>query len=191
MSKVTPSNNKGSFLQKNHHSGKFRGNQISGSPKQRGGMPILPETSAAESIPPQEKFHKELNILESKVTVFPEYIDSSLIPYLRAKVKLFRRGQLSLHIHEWEKLTLDASILQSISGECIKFISQPPDQVAYPPNSIPRDYKSLIDEEISSLQDKSVSVSCVHEPREFISPIFTVPKKDSTVTLIASRRLAV
>ena len=56
--------------------------------------------------------------------------------------------------------------------------------MAYPPNSIPRDHKSLVDEEISSLQDKGVTVSCVHEPGEFISHILTVPKKDGTVRLI-------
>ena len=43
---------------------------------------------------------------------------------------------------------------------------------------------SLVDKEIESLLDKGVIVSCGHEPGEFISPIFTVPKKDGNVRLI-------
>ena len=78
----------------------------------------------------------------------------------------------------------DASILQIISGDRIEFLSDPPSQVSHPPNSIPRDHMSLDDKEIKSLQDKGVVVSCNHEPGEFISPIFTVPKKDGNVRII-------
>ena len=35
-----------------------------------------------------------------------------------------------------------------------------------------------------SLLDKGIIVSCDQEPGEFISPIFTVPKKDGNVRLI-------
>ena len=38
--------------------------------------------------------------------------------------------------------------------------------------------------EINSLLDKGVIVSCDHEPGEFISLIFTVPKMDDNVGLI-------
>ena len=109
---------------------------------------------------------------------------SHVIPYLKTKVQSFRGGQLSLFRHKWEKLTTDANILQTISGDCIKFISNPPTQVSYPSNSIPRDHASLVDREIKSLLDKGVIVLCNHEPGEFISPIFTVPKKDGNIRLI-------
>ena len=38
-------------------------------------------------------------------------------------------------IHEWVTVTTNATILHTISGECILFVSQPFDQVAYPQNS--------------------------------------------------------
>ena len=38
-------------------------------------------------------------------------------------------------IHEWATVTTNATILHTISGECILFVSQPFDQVAYPQNS--------------------------------------------------------
>ena len=81
-------------------------------------------------------------------------------------------------------LTSDASILQIISGECIEFLSDPPSQVSHSPNSVPRNYASLVDKEIKSRLDKGVIVPCDHKPGEFISPIFTVPKKDGNVRLI-------
>ena len=153
----------------------------------KGGMLIPPppqSKSTAESLPTQEEFHKELDVIKTKVNLFQEHVDSYLIPYLRAKVTFFRGGQLSLYLHEWKKLTSDVNILQTIAGDCIEFISQPPNQWEYPPNSIQRDHKPLVDKGISSLLDKRVIVPCAHEPGEFNSPIFTVPKKDGTVRLI-------
>ena len=104
---------------------------------------------------------------------------SRLIPNFRAKVNSFQGGQLSSFCHIWERLTSDASIIQMISGDCIEFLSDPPSQVSHPPNSVPRNHASLVDKEIISLLDKGVP--CDHEPGEFISPIFTVPKKDGNV----------
>ena len=90
---------------------------------------------------------------------------------------------MSFFCHKWERLTSDASILQ-FSGDCIEFLSDPPSQVPHPPYSIPRNPMSLVDKKIKRLLDKGVIVSCDHEPGEFISPIFTVPKKDGNVRLI-------
>ena len=56
--------------------------------------------------------------------------------------------------------------------------------MSHPPNSVPRNHVSLVDREIRSLLDKGVIVPCDHEPGEFISPIFTVPRKDGNVRLI-------
>ena len=97
-------------------------------------------------------------------------INSSLIPYLRTKVNSFKGGQLSLHIHEWVTLITDATILQTISGECIEFISQPFDQVAYPQNSISRDHMSLVDEEIFALQNNGVIMDTIRTVLGLVTP---------------------
>ena len=125
-----------------------------------------------------------MNQIKAKVNEFPPFVVSHLIPYFRAKVNSFKGGQLSPFCHKWERLTSDASILQIISGDCIEFLSDPPSQVSHPPNSIPRNHITLVDREIKCLLDKGVIVPCDHEPGEFISPIFTVPKKDGNVRLI-------
>ena len=70
--------------------------------------------------------------------------------------------------HKWERLASDASILQIISGDCIEFLPDSPSQVSQPPNSVPRNYVSLVNKKIKSLLDKGVIVPCDHEPGEFI-----------------------
>ena len=64
------------------------------------------------------------------------------------------------------------------------FISDPPSNSVCPTNSISKDHITKIDQEISSLLKKKVIVASSHEPGEYISPIFSVPKKDSKVRLI-------
>ncbi|XP_044179907.1 uncharacterized protein LOC114968520 [Acropora millepora] len=81
------------------------------------------------------------------------------------------------------RLTSDPHILQTIAGETIEFSSYPI-QVSYPPNSICKDHVALVEADIYSLKEKGVIVPCYHEFGEFISPIFSVPKKDGRVRLI-------
>ena len=81
------------------------------------------------------------------------------------------------------QLTSDPHILQTIAGETIEFSSYPI-QVSYPPNSICKDHVALVEAEIYSLKEKGVIVPRYREFGEFISPIFSVPKKDGRVRLI-------
>ena len=43
---------------------------------------------------------------------------------------------------------------------------------------------ALVEAEICSLKEKAVTVPCAHDLGEFISPTFSVPKKDDNVRLI-------
>ena len=96
----------------------------------------------------------------------------------------FRGRQLSDFYSEWQKLTSDASILQVIAGDDIKFTELPPTQTSYTPNQINGNHKGLINKEIDNLLSKGIIVECDHEPGEFVSPIFSIPKKDGSVRLI-------
>ena len=108
MSKVTPSNNSGSVSQKNHLNGQFRGSQFQGHHSSKPFLGI----KGGNTPPPHKKkinnsllsirrrISQELNVIKTNMKEFPQNIDSSLIPYLRAKVKSFKGGQLSRHIHE-------------------------------------------------------------------------------------------
>ena len=57
-------------------------------------------------------------------------------------------------------------------------------QYAYPSNSISKEHAPEIVNEINSLIKKQIIRECNHVHGEFLSPIFSVPKKDGKVRLI-------
>ena len=82
-------------------------------------------------------------------------------------------------------ITSDEDILATISGEKIEFMDHPPVQHSTPySNALQQDQLCLVEQEIESLLEKEVIVKCEPEETEFVSPIFTVPKKDGKLRLI-------
>lgn len=74
--------------------------------------------------------------------------------------------------------------MQTVVGDTIEFIEQPPENSFISKNSIAKEHAEQVNAELNSLLDKHVIVPCDHEPGEFISPIFSVPKKDNRIRLI-------
>eukprot|EP00794_Sanderia_malayensis_P016482 gene16482-18121_t len=85
---------------------------------------------------------------------------------------------------QWKALTSDKTILQTVVGDTIEFIEQPPEMSIILRNYIAKEHAEQVYTELSDLIDKKVIVLCDHEPGEFISPIFSVPKKDNKIRLI-------
>lgn len=86
---------------------------------------------------------------------------------------------------EWKQITSDQDILTTISGEKIDFVGCPPIQHSTPySNGLSKDQLYLVEQEIKSLLQKQVIVKRQPEDIEFVSPIFTVPKKDGKLRLI-------
>ena len=102
---------------------------------------------------------------------------------LKEAVESFTAGQLSYHIDHWRQLTSDNEILQTILGEKIQFIAIP-QQRCFPNNSIASIHHDAVHNEIMELVKKRVIVKCSREEGDFVSPIFTVPKKDGNLRLI-------
>ena len=115
---------------------------------------------------------------------FQTFLRDTLIPYLHSKVQSFKAGQLSQYIAAWREITSDLHILGAITGDRIEFTSCLPEQLSYSPNFICKTHAELVSVEIHSLLQKGVILASEHEPDEFISPIFTVPKDDTSVRLI-------
>ena len=90
---------------------------------------------------------QSISIKSDLLTFINSSIDKSILIFI---------NWLLQDIHEWATVTINATILHTISGECIEFVSQPFDQVAYPQNSISGDHMSLVDEKIFALQDKGL-----------------------------------
>jgi hypothetical protein len=99
-------------------------------------------------------------------------------------VALFQAGQISKFHKEWEKLTSDPEILEMVQGTKIIFSGKCPMQHQSPPNSLPHAEAGKIDKAIQALQTKGVIIPSFPDLTEFISPIFTTPKKDGNIRLI-------
>ena len=46
---------------------------------------------------------------------------ASLLVYLEDKVKMFKAGNLAAYVKEWRALTSDPEILETLTGQKIKF----------------------------------------------------------------------
>jgi hypothetical protein len=113
-----------------------------------------------------------------------------MLPILTQHINSFFGGQIQTFLPQWEALTSDPAILQTVRGEIIEFLTDPPKNSGYPINSISnsKDHREKIDLEITSHLNKKVIVASSTEPGEYISPIFSVPKKDNKVRLILNLR---
>jgi hypothetical protein len=112
------------------------------------------------------------------------YFNTNILPILTQHINSFYGGQIQTFLPQWETLTSDPAILQTVRGEIIEFLTDRPKNSGYPINCISKDHKEKIDLEITSLLNKNVIVASSTEPGEYISPIFSVPKKDNKVRLI-------
>ena len=99
----------------------------------------------------------------------------ALIKYLRIKVENFKAGVIGKHQAEWEEITGDQEILQTVRGMKIPLTDIPQSEQPYP------EFKkgmSFIDQEIHSLLKKGVVRKSEHEVGEFVSPTFITEKAD-------------
>ena len=96
----------------------------------------------------------------------------------------FKAGNLSNHFDHWAELTNDRYILDIVqTGLKLDFFHEP-DTFPLPKSKFNSTDQIIIQEEIKTLLQKQVIAMSVHEPGEFISPIFTRPKKDGSLRMI-------
>ena len=96
----------------------------------------------------------------------------------------FRAGNIAKHINAWRSLTSDERILNIVMGcqlECYK----PPCQTKAPRAiSLSANEAQIATAEVKKLLDKGVITKTTHDVDEFISTIFTRPKRDGSHRLI-------
>ena len=91
----------------------------------------------------------------------------------------FQGGRLAQFVPQWEALTSDPEILQTVKGYQIDFESEPvqysvPKEINFSPQEA-----EAVDSEIQKFLEKGIVKPSTHEPGEFISNIFLRPKKES------------
>ena len=95
----------------------------------------------------------------------------------------FRAGQIRFKREEWEKITSDKNVLDMISGVKIDLTEEPLQGKGHE-SKFSKEETLQIEKEISELAKKGVIVTCDKKEGDFISPIFTRPKKDGKLRLI-------
>ena len=85
--------------------------------------------------------------------------------------------------HEWHEITSDSEILSLVNGATIEFDSMP-NVPSSPKCTFSALETGIIDEQISIMLNKSIIETTSHCKGEFISSVFTRPKRDSSHRMI-------
>ena len=103
--------------------------------------------------------------------------------------QLYVAGRIRFYKHNWEKITSDPVILSIVSGMKIEFDVKVVQNT--PPVSIRMNGKEslAVDVEVKKLLSKGVIVASEHESDEFISIIFTRPKKEGLRMILNLKEL--
>ena len=92
-------------------------------------------------------------------------------------------GQTRTKIEEWENITSDKNILKLLDGVEIEFTETPLQELGFE-TKFSKEETEKVDKEIQELWKKGVIVTCERKEGDFVSPIFTRPKKDGKIRLI-------
>ena len=97
---------------------------------------------------------------------------------------MFTAGSIPAYSHKRQDLTTDPEVLETVTGQKIEFDTwlKQLKPLIQPKLS---DIQSVsIDLEIAQLLQKGIIQPCYHKAGEFISPVFTRPKKDGSFQMI-------
>ena len=89
-------------------------------------------------------------------------------------------GRLAYCLDNWKLLTQDSQVLQSVAGFHIPFVEAPVQSMEPPCYQQGGQEDTLIEEEIQSMLDKGAISMVQPVDRQFVSPLFLVPKKDGS-----------
>ena len=96
----------------------------------------------------------------------------------------FKAGNIAKHINAWRSLTSDERILSIVMGCPLEF-DKPPCQTKAPRmTNFSAQEAHIASAEVKKLLAKGVIAKATHDVDEFISTIFTRPKRDGSHRLI-------
>ena len=109
--------------------------------------------------------------------------------YFREKMLSFKAGKLASHFSEWQSLTSDPEILETVSGCKIEFDTIPSLNKVMVHAVLSETQTESVGTEVSNLLRKQEIEACDHEAGEYISTIFTWPKKDGSHRMILNLKV--
>lgn len=111
-------------------------------------------------------------------------ITEEVLQELQLEVASFQSGKISCYYNYWEELTSDAYILNIVkNGLALDFLEFP-EQKFYNACNLSHEENLILDKEIIKLLEKKIVVQTHHESDEFISNLFTRPKRDGSKRMI-------
>ncbi|KAL9976889.1 hypothetical protein ACROYT_G014230 [Oculina patagonica] len=113
-----------------------------------------------------------------------EAILPSLLEYFQERTRTFKAGSLAAYSHIWHELTSDPEILETVTGQHIELDTVPMQEKPLMQTKLSDIQTESVDLEIAQLLKKGVVQPSKHEAGEFISTIFTRPKKDGSHRMI-------
>ena len=105
----------------------------------------------------------------------------SLLKYFQRRTQT---GSVAAYSYIWQELTSDLEVLETVNGQYIEFDSLPMQVKPFMQPKLSEIQAASVDLEITQLLKKGVIQPCQHKAGEFISPIFTRPKKDGSLRMI-------
>ena len=110
----------------------------------------------------------------------------SLLEYFQQRAQTFQAGSLAAYSHIWHELTSDPEILETVTGQFIELDTVPMQGKPLMQTKLSDIQTESVELEITKLLKKGVIQPSEHEAGEFISTIFTRPKKDGSHRMIFS-----
>lgn len=90
-------------------------------------------------------------------------------------------GRIKYFIKNWQRITKDAIILSTVQGVSLDWTSYPVQEKIPHPPKLNSKQENILQEEITSLVQKEAVVRVAPNQNQFISNMFTVPKKDGGI----------
>ena len=102
---------------------------------------------------------------------------------VKSSTTKFVAGNIANHISAWRSITSDTSIFEIVSG-CLIDFERLPLQSFVPNIKFSKGEEYIIETEVQNLIEKGVINKTTHCHSEYISSVFTRPKKDGSHRLI-------
>lgn len=113
-----------------------------------------------------------------------------ILKILQKKAQNFSAGSVSDQLHNWKLLTKNREVLKMIDeGITLEFETEPVKMKENRGYKFSEDEKTKIDHEIKEMEQQGIIEKCTETKTDFISPIFSRPKKERVRIILNLKEL--
>lgn len=113
-----------------------------------------------------------------------------ILKFLQEKAEKFKAGSVSDKLHNWKNVTKNKEVLNMISeGITFEFETEPVKKKLCRKYRFSEEEKRKMDYEIEEMEKQNIIVKCIKTEDDFISPIFSRPKKERVRIILNLKEL--